>query len=133
MIYFKYKNVEYGIQFKYFNKQTALDDAKGTPFHAVIRHCPYQDFLTPGRITACAVMMVNIPKNFDNVVGVGVAIQHPNDSFNFETGRKCALARTINNHNRDFRTAVWSAYFNRNKPNEPNNSIELSKQRRHSI
>lgn len=73
------------------------------------------------RQTQCIVDKVVTGGRF-NTDGIllckGLATCSPKDNFCKDTGRKIALARAIGSMNKEWRTMIWNAYFNRNMVSE---------------
>lgn len=69
---------------------------------------PGQSLLREG--TACKVELPDTVGGMDSVSGVSVV--HPNDSYSRAVGRKQALRSAVEQLPREYRKAIWNAYWN---------------------
>lgn len=97
---FKLKNTDYRIRFMYLDQ----------------------------RITMAKIEPVRYDSIETTPVGVGVAVRNPSDRHVKEIARKICLERAVNSIalNRQERSVVWNAYWNRNQNNNSQNKRNVA-------
>jgi len=104
MFFFKINNEEYKVYFQHEKEQnTSVSKETGE----------IKTFMHPFE-TQCGIVKMEENKNDDVTVGVGLASCSINDQFSYAIGRKLALKRAIKDSDipREYRDAIWTAYFN---------------------